>query len=29
VGVWGYPPAFKKVPQNWGTRGLIETISAY
>ncbi len=26
-GVWGCPPA-TKVPQNWGIRGLIETISA-
>jgi hypothetical protein len=28
VGVWGCPPALQ-VPQDWGTRGLIETISAF
>jgi hypothetical protein len=26
-GVWGCPPALK-IPQDWGNRGLIETISA-
>jgi hypothetical protein len=26
-GIWGCPPAVK-IPQDWGIRGLIETISA-
>jgi hypothetical protein len=27
LGIWGCPPAFK-IPQDWGIRELIETISA-
>ena len=28
AGGLGVPPSFKKIPQDWGIRGLIETISA-
>ena len=28
AGGLGVPPRFKKVPQDWGIRGLIETMSA-
>ena len=28
LGFVGAPPSFKKSPQDWGIRGLIESISA-